>query len=136
MPLDSIEHKRLQHLLRIHRATPSELLHEAEATGALTDSSVFSISGQDVTCLFVPSRYLISQQSVEGANIMSMPDTDYALMARERLLKAVHEGPVYYELAGTLNNEYLHYLNLAIPVPGPHNKVIASTVVLEHEIRA
>ncbi len=67
---------------------------------------------------------------------MSISDTDYAVMVRSRLLTTIREGPIYCELSGTLNNEYLHYLNLAIPEPGVHGKVITSTVVLKHEILA
>jgi transcriptional regulator with XRE-family HTH domain len=134
LPLDSIKDDRLQLLLRIHREAPDQVIQTAATIGAFSDSNIFSVDGENVTALFCAPRYLISKQAVEGRNIMSISDTDYAMMVRSRLLKTMHEGPVYCELAGTLDNEYLHYLNLAIPEPGAHGKVITSTVVLEHEI--
>jgi transcriptional regulator with XRE-family HTH domain len=131
---DSVTNARLRRLLRIYHESPDQVIPAAVESGALTDSSLFAINGENVMCLFVPPRYLISQQSVEGQNIMSMPDTAYAMMARSRFLTAMQEGPVYCELTGTVNNEYLHYLNLAIPVSGTHSKLISSSVILEHEI--
>ncbi len=136
LPLESIANDRLKLLLQIHRDAPDQVIHTAAAIGALTDSNILAVDGENVISLFVPPKYLLSRQAIEGQNIMSVPDTEYAMMVRSRVLRAKREGPVYYELAGTLNNEYLHYLNLAIPEPGPHGKVLTSTVVLEHEIYA
>jgi transcriptional regulator with XRE-family HTH domain len=133
LPLDAITHDRLQLLLRVHRETPDQVIHTAAAVGAFTDSSLFSVDGENIISLFVAPRYLVSRE-LEGQNVMSIPDTDYAMMVHSRVLKAATEGPVYCELAGTLNNEYLRYLNLALSVPGAHGKVLTSTVVLEHEI--
>lgn len=65
---------------------------------------------------------------------MAIPDTDYAMMVRARILQAKREGPIYCDLSGTVNDENLHYLNLALPEPGPHGKVLTSTVILEREI--
>jgi transcriptional regulator with XRE-family HTH domain len=134
LPLDSITDDRLRLLLRIHGEAPDQVIQTAATVGAFADSSIFSVDGENVISLFRAPRYLISRQAVEGKNIMSISDTDYAMMVRSRLLKTVHEGAIYYELAGTLNDEYLHYLNLAIPEPGAHGKVLTTTVVLEHEI--
>jgi len=134
LPLDSIADKRLNLLLKIHREAPDQVIHTAATVGAFADSNVFSVDGENVVSLFCAPRFLISRQAVEGRNIMSISDTDYAMMVRTRLLTAMHEGPVYCELAGSLDNEYLHYLNLAIPQPGAHPKVLTSTVVLDHKI--
>lgn len=134
LPLDQIADDRLRLLLSVHRESPDQVIQTAAAIGALTDSTILSVDGENVVSLFIAPRFLISRQAMEGQNIMAIPDTDYAMMVRSRVLKAATDGPVYCELAGTLNNEYLHYLNLAIPEPGIHGKVITSTVVLEHEI--
>lgn len=135
LPFDAIEDDRLKGLLRTHREAPDQIIHAAAAAGAFTDSNVFAVDGENVVSRFVAPRYLIGRD-VEGQNIMSIPDTDYAMMVHARVLKTAQEGPVYCELAGTLNNEYLHYLNLSLPVPGARPKVLTSTVVLEHEFIA
>ena len=134
LPLDSITDERLKLLLKIHREAPDQVIHTAASVGAFVDSNIFSVDGENATALFCAPRFLISRQAVEGRNIMSIPDTDYAMMVRARLLRTVQEGPIYWELAGTLNNEYLHYYNLAIPEPGTPAKVLTTTVVIEHAI--
>jgi hypothetical protein len=131
LPLDTIKDERLRRLLNIHREAPGDVIHAAAAAGAFTDSNVFSVDGENVVSRFVAPRYLIGRD-LEGHNVMSIPDTDYAMMVHARIVKTAQEGPIYCELAGSLNNEYLHYLNLSIPVPGEHTKVLTSTVVLEH----
>jgi len=136
LPLDDIRNERLKRLLQIHRETPEQLIHRAAEIGAFTDSSMCSIEGENVISLYVAPKYLISREALEGQNIMAIPDTDYAMMVRARILQARREGPIYCDLSGTVNDENLHYLNLAIPEPGPHGKVLTSTVILEREIVA
>lgn len=134
LPLDSIRNERLTRLLQIHRETPDQLIHRAAEIGAFTDSSMCSVEGENVISLYVAPKYLISREALEGQNIMAIPDTDYAMMVRARILQAKREGPIYCDLSGTVNDENLHYLNLALPEPGPHGKVLTSTVILEREI--
>ncbi|MGH6981972.1 MAG: hypothetical protein ACREFC_12275 [Stellaceae bacterium] len=136
LPLEDIRNERLKLLLQIHRETPEQLIHRAAEIGAFTDSSMCSVEGDNVISLYVAPKYLISREALEGQNIMAIPDTDYAMMVRARILQAKRDGPMYCDLSGTVNDENLHYLNLAIPEPGPHGKVLTSTVILEREVMA
>jgi hypothetical protein len=66
-------------------------------------------------------------------NILSRPDTDYALMVQARILRTRREGPTYHELRGTIDDHHVRYLNLALPEPWPEGRVLTSSVVLELE---
>lgn len=135
LPLASITNSRLIRLLHIYREVPDQVVDRAAAIGALTDSSICSVQGDSVISLYVARKYFLSRQIVEGQDIMALPDTDYALMVRSRILAVKREDePLYWELSGTLNNENLHYLNLAIPEPGSRGKVLTSSVILKREL--
>jgi transcriptional regulator with XRE-family HTH domain len=133
LPLDRISDETLSTLLRVHYESPDQVIHSAAEIGAFTSSSVLAVDGDNVTSLYVPTQYSISRQSVEGKNVLSRADTDYALMIHDRILLTKRQGPTYYELSGSVNNEFLHYFSLAIPEPGPHGKVLTTSVILKLE---
>jgi transcriptional regulator with XRE-family HTH domain len=133
LPLDAIGDPRLGGLLQAYREAPHRIIHAAAGTGAFTTSSVFGIKGDDVVSHHVATGFGFDTTSVEGLNVLSRPDTDYALMVQARILRTRREGPTYYELAGTIDDTYVRYYNLALPEPGPEGRVLTSTVMLELE---
>lgn len=135
LPLDDAKkYPLLRDLLRIHRETPSEIIHAAANKGAFTVSGVFSVDAEDVTSHHVATQFQdLEPHMIEGKNVLSRPDTDYAVMVWARVLKAKREGAILHELAGSVNNYYVHYVSLALAEPGSHGRVLTSTVVLDAE---
>jgi hypothetical protein len=70
---------------------------------------------------------------IEGYNVLSRPDTEYALMIQSRILRAKREGAAYYELEGVIDNRFARYLNLVLPEPSADGRVLTSSVVLNVE---
>jgi len=133
LPLDSITDPRLVDLMSVWRQAPQDLVHAAAAMGAFTTSSLFGINGEDVVSHHVATGFGFDPRSIEGMNILSRPDTDYALMVQARILRTRREGPTYHELIGSIDDHHVRYLNLALPEPGPEGRVLTSSVVLELE---
>jgi len=133
LPLDSVGDPRLSALLKAYGAAPHRIIHVAAASGAFTTSSVFGVKGDDVISHHVATGFGFDTMSVEGLNVLSRPDTDYALMVQARILRTRREGPTYYELTGTIDDTSVRYYNLALPEPGPDGRVLTSTVMLELE---
>jgi transcriptional regulator with XRE-family HTH domain len=133
LSLDSISDPRLTDLMRVWRQTPQDLVHAAAAMGAFTTSSLFGVNGEDVISHHVATGFGFDPRTIEGMNILSRPDTDYALMVQARILRTRREGPTYHELTGTIDDHHVRYLNLALPEPGPEGRVLTSSVVLELE---
>jgi transcriptional regulator with XRE-family HTH domain len=131
LPLGAIVDPRLSALLRAHQQAPGELIHAAAEMGAFTTSHVFGVSGENVTSRHVATRLGFDPRSIEGFNVLSRPDTDYALMVQSRILRTKRDGANYCELTGTIDGHYVRYLNLALPEPGPEGRVLTSTVILE-----
>lgn len=133
LPLASVTDPRLAGLLQAYGEAPDRIIHAAAGTGAFTTSSVFGVKGEDVVSHHVATGFGFDTTSVEGLNVLSRPDTDYALMVQARILRTRREGPTYYELAGTIDDTHVRYYNLALPEPGPEGRVLTSTVMLELE---
>lgn len=133
LALGSVRDPRLRDLLRSYGEAPHRIIHAAAGTGAFTTSSVFGVKGDDVVSHHVATGFGFDTTSVEGLNILSRPDTDYALMVQARILLTRREGPTYYELTGTIDDTFVRYYNLALPEPGPQGRVLTSTVMLELE---
>jgi transcriptional regulator with XRE-family HTH domain len=133
LPLDRVADTRLKSLLHVHQHEPDKLVRAAAAMGAFTTSSLFGISGDEVFSHHVATDFGFDPSTVEGLNVLSRPDTDYALMLQTRILRARREGAVYTELAGTIEDHYVRYLSLTLPEPGPNGRVLTSSVVLERE---
>jgi len=136
LALESITDARLKALLDAYRRQPAQLVHAAAAMGAFTTSSLFGISGDEVTLHCVGTDLGFDPRMVEGLNVLARPDTEYALMLQARVLKARREGPIYNELRGTIDAFNVRYLNLALPEAGPNGRVVTSSVVLERELIA
>jgi transcriptional regulator with XRE-family HTH domain len=132
LPLDGITDPLLKQLLRIHRQNPDSLVHAAASIGAFTTSSLFGVEGENVISHHIATGFGFDP-SVEGYNVLSRPDTEYALMVQARVLLTRREGPTYHELVGTIDDRHARYFNLAIPEPGPKGRVLTSSVVLELE---
>jgi transcriptional regulator with XRE-family HTH domain len=133
LPLASIGDVRLQALLRAHNETPDQLIHAAAEMGAFTTSHVFGVDGENVTSRHVATQFGFDPRTIEGFNVLSRPDTEYALMVQARILRTRREGANYCELTGTIDGNYVRYLNLALPEPGEEGRVLTSTVLLELE---
>jgi len=133
LPLDSITDARLADLLRTHYQAPDKLVHAAADMGAFTTSNVFGVSGDDVISHHIGTSLGFDPSTFEGLNVLSRPDTDYALMVQARVLRTRREGANYNELIGTIDDRNVRYLNLAMPEPGPMGRVLTSSVVLEIE---
>jgi|SRR5579862_3170850 len=133
LPLDRVADTRLKALLQVHQSEPDKLVRAAAAMGAFTTSSLFGVSGGDVFSHHVATDFGFDPSTVEGLNVLSRPDTDYALMLHARIMRARREGAVYAELAGTIEDHYVRYLSLTLPEPGDHGRVLTSSVVLERE---
>jgi transcriptional regulator with XRE-family HTH domain len=132
LSLDKVEHPRLRRLLRIHHEAPDKIIHAAADMGAFTVSGVFSVDGEDVVSHHVPTEFHdLDPRLIEGKNVLSRADTDYALMIRARLINAKSEGATYHDLSGSVNNFNVHYRSLALAEPGLHGRVLSSTVVLD-----
>jgi transcriptional regulator with XRE-family HTH domain len=131
LPLDSITDRRLSALLRAHKEAPQQIIHAAAEMGAFTTSHIFAVSGDDVTSRHVATQFGFDPRTIEGFNVLSRPDTDYALMVQSRILRTKRDGANYCELTGTIDGNYVRYLNLALPEPGPGGRVLTSTVILE-----
>jgi transcriptional regulator with XRE-family HTH domain len=131
LPFASITDSRLLALLRAHHEAPEKLIHAAAEMGAFTTSHVFGVSGDNVTSRHVATQFGFDPRTIEGFNVLSRADTDYALMVQSRVLRTKREGANYCELTGTIDGNYVRYLNLALPEPGPEGRVLTSTVILE-----
>jgi transcriptional regulator with XRE-family HTH domain len=131
LPLASITDPRLLALLRAHNEGPENLIHAAAEMGAFTTSHVFGVSGDNVTSRHVATQFGFDPRTIEGFNVLSRPDTDYALMVQSRVLRTKRDGANYCELTGTIDGNYVRYLNLALPEPGPEGRVLTSTVIVE-----
>lgn len=101
--------------------------------GAFTTSNLLGVSGNDVISHHIGTNLGFDPSDFEGLNVLSRPDTDYALMLQARVLRTRREGANYNELTGTIDDKYVRYLNLALPEPGPMGRVLTSTVILELE---
>lgn len=133
LPLECVADTRLKSLLQVHEQEPDKLVRAAAAMGAFTTSSLFGVSGDEVFSHHVATDFGFDPSTVEGLNVLSRPDTDYALMLQTRILRARREGTIYAELAGTIEDHYVRYLSLTLPEPGPNGRVLTSSVVLERE---
>lgn len=133
LPLDSVAEPRLRALLKIHHEQPEKLVRAAAAMGAFTTSSLFGVRGDDVVSHHVATDFGFDPSTVEGLNVLSRPDTEYALMLHARILRTRREGATYNELTGTIEDHYVRYLNLTLPEPGPNGRVLTSSVVIERE---
>jgi transcriptional regulator with XRE-family HTH domain len=131
LPLASITDSRLLALLRAHREAPDQLIQAAAEMGAFTTSHIFGVSGDNVTSRHVATQFGFDPRTIEGFNVLSRPDTDYALMVQSRILRTKRDGANYCELTGTIDGNYVRYLNLALPEPEPEGRVLTSTVILE-----
>jgi transcriptional regulator with XRE-family HTH domain len=136
LSLDSINDQRLTSLLRSYVAEPQGIVHAAAEMGAFTTSSLFGVDGDQVISHHVATALGFDPRTIEGFNVLSRPDTQYALMIRSRVLRSKREGPAFYELEGVIDNRYARYLNLVLPEPGPSGRVLTSSVVLEVETLA
>jgi transcriptional regulator with XRE-family HTH domain len=136
LPLDRISDPRLGALLEVYREQPRQLVRMAAAMGAFTTSSLFGVTGSDVVSHCVGTDLGFDPETVEGLNVLSRPDTEYALMLRARILATRRDGPVYNELCGTIDAYNVRYLNLALPEAGSSGRVLTSSVVLERELIA
>jgi len=132
LPLDVIADTLLKKLLRTHHQEPSRLIHVAAQLGAFTTSSLFGVDGDNVVSHHIATGFGFDP-SVEGLNVLSRPDTEYALMIQARVLQTKREGPTYYELIGTIDDRQARYFNLALPEPGPSGRILTSSVVLQLE---
>ncbi len=133
LPIDSVTDARLKALLEVHRREPEQIVRAAAAMGAFTTSSLFGVKGEDVISHHVATDFGFDPSTVEGLNVLSRPDTDYAVMLQARILRTRREGATYNELTGTIEDHYVRYLNLALPEPGPNGRVLTSSVVIERE---
>ncbi|HLI21853.1 MAG TPA: hypothetical protein VKV32_12085 [Stellaceae bacterium] len=133
LPLDSVRQPRLKALLRTYVQDPEHVVHAAAEMGAFTTSSLFGVSGEDVTSHHVATGLGFDPRMIEGFNVLSRPDTEYALMIQSRILRAKREGAAYYELEGVIDNRYARYLNLVLPEPAADGRVLTSSVVLDVE---
>jgi transcriptional regulator with XRE-family HTH domain len=131
LPVASITDPRLQALLQAHNEAPEHIIHAAADMGAFTTSHIFGVNGDEVTSRHVATQFGFDARSIEGFNVLSRPDTDYALMVQSRILRTKRDGPNYCELTGTIDCNYVRYLNLALPEPGPEGRVLTSTVIVE-----
>ena len=131
LPLGAVSDARLGALLGAWRAAPDRIVHAAAASGAFTTSHLFGVSGEDVTSHHVATELGFEARTIEGRNVLSRADTDYAVMLQSRVLRAKREGASYHELAGTIDGNHVRYLNLALPEPGPQGRVLTSTVLLD-----
>jgi sarcosine oxidase delta subunit len=131
LPLDAIEDPRLLELLRIHGETPDKIIHRAAAIGAFTTSGVLRVDGEDVISLHAPTAFALDHQAIEGRNVLARPDADYALMIKERVLRTKREGPLYFDLIGSIGNRFVRYLSLGLPEAGPGRRVLTSAVLLD-----
>jgi len=133
LPLDDVTDARLKALLEVHRQQPEELVRAAASMGAFTTSSLFGIRGNDVVSHYVGTDLGFDPRSVEGFNVLSRPDTEYAVMLQARILRTKREGAAYNELSGTIDAFNVRYLNLTLPEPGANGRVLTSSVVIERE---
>jgi hypothetical protein len=133
--IDEITDKRLGTILRLYHQTPGKFIHLAGEMGAMTTSSVLAVDGDNVTSLHIASGFGwdADTRMVEGLNVLARPDTSYALMVRDRILRTKREGISYSELTGTINANNVRYLSLALPEPGPNGRVMTSSIMLENE---
>ncbi len=135
LPLGDVrKYPLLADLLRVHNETPDRVIHAAANKGAFTVSGVFSVDAEDVTTHHVATQFHdLEPHLIEGKNVLSRPDTDYAVMVWARILKAKKEGAILHELAGSVNNYFVHYVSLALAEPGNHGRVLTSSVILDAE---
>jgi transcriptional regulator with XRE-family HTH domain len=131
LPLTTVSDDGLINLIRAYQAAPAKIVTAAAASGALTTSSLFGVTGDDVTSHYVGSALGFDPRTVEGLNVLSRPDTDYGLMLQARILQTTREGPTYYELTGTIDEYDVRYLNLSLPEPCRAGRVLSSSVVIE-----
>jgi transcriptional regulator with XRE-family HTH domain len=136
LPLDRVTDPRLGALLQAYYDQPRQLVRVAAAMGAFTTTSLFGVTGNDVVSHCVGTDLGFDPEAVEGLNVLSRPDTEYALMLRARILATRRDGPIYNELCGTIDAYNVRYLNLALPEAGPSGRVLTSSIVLERELIA
>jgi hypothetical protein len=117
-------------------ASPQDIVHAAAEMGAFTTSSLFGVTGEDVISRHVATGLGFDPRVIEGLNVLSRPDTEYALTLQSRILRAKQEGAAFYELEGIIDDRYARYLNLVLPEPGPDGRVLTSSVVLDVETLA
>lgn len=133
LPLDAVTHPRLKALLGNYSRDSDHIVHAAAEMGAFTTSSLFGVTGEDVISHHVATGLGFDPRMIEGYNVLSRPDTEYALMIQSRILRAKREGAAYYELEGVIDNRYARYLNLVLPEPTADGRVLTSSVVLDVE---
>jgi transcriptional regulator with XRE-family HTH domain len=131
--LEAVNDGRLVELLRVYRQSPEHLIHAAASTGAFTTSNVLGVDGENVVLHHIATAFGWNPRVIEGYNVLSRPDTDYALMVRDRILRTRRDGANYNALVGTIEDHNVRYLNLALPEPGPKGRVLTSSVLLEAE---
>jgi len=131
LSLDTVRDSLLKSLLKVHKREPGNLINAAAGLGAFATSSLFHVRADDVFSHHIATAFGFDARAIVGQNIMSRPDTDYALMVRARVLKTLRDGATYHELTGTIENYHCRYLNLSLPEPGPDGRVLTSTVVIE-----
>jgi transcriptional regulator with XRE-family HTH domain len=136
LSFDAITHPRLATLMQHYATAPLDIVHNAAEMGAFTTSSLFGVTGEDVVSRHVATGLGFDPRVIEGLNVLSRPDTEYALMIQSRILRATREGAAYYELEGIIDDRYARYLNLVLPEPGRDGRVLTSSVVLDVETLA
>jgi transcriptional regulator with XRE-family HTH domain len=134
LPLDAVAHPVLRNLLTVYRRAPDKIIHAAADMGAFTMSGVFRVTGNEVISHHVATEFPdLDPLQNEGKNVLSRPDTDYAVMVWARMLKTKRQGASFHDLSGSVNNCNVRYLNLALSEPGPMGRVLSSSVVLNRE---
>jgi len=133
LSLDSITDPLLRQLLQVYHQSPEALVHSAASFGAFTTSSLFGVNGDDVVSHHVATGFGpgLDARTIVGQNVLSRPDTNYGLMLQSRILLTYREGPTYFELRGTIDDNNVRYLNLALPDVSSDGGVLTSTVLLE-----
>ena len=130
--LDTVSHPRLKNLLAVYRRAPDKIIHAAADMGAFTMSGVFRVNGEEVISQHVATGFPdLDPLHNEGQNVLSRPDTDYAVMVWARMIKTKRQGATFHDLSGSVNNYNVRYLNLALSEPGPMGRVLSSSVLLD-----
>ncbi len=131
LPLDAVSHPSLKNLLAVYRRAPDKIIHAAAEMGAFTMSGVFRVNGEEVISQHVATGFPdLDPIRNEGHNVLSRPDTDYAVMVWARMIKTKRQGASFHDLSGSVNNYNVRYLNLALSEPGPMGRVLSSSVLL------
>jgi len=133
LPLDRVSDPLLSELMSVYHQAPHQLIHAAAKLGAFTTSNLFGVTHDEVVSHHVATGFGFDTSLLVGINVLARADTDYAMMVHARILRTRREGANYNELVGTIDDRHVHYLNLALPEPGPLGRVLTSTVMLECE---